>query len=512
MRQTDRNIARDSDGSPSTEGAEGAAPAPKRPKGTGTTLGDFRLVKKLGEGGMGAVYEAVQVSLDRKVAIKVLSKQLADNPDFVARFHREAKLMAKIDHPNVLRCYACGEEKGVHYFAMEHVNGGSLEDWLKRLGKLDVGDALHVLIACADALRHAHELSLIHRDIKPDNVLLTLKGVVKVADLGLAKATNEDMGLTKTGTGAGTPIFMAPEQCRDAKNVDARADIYSLGCMLYCFLTGRPPFLGETVVELFEAKEKGKFPPARKFNDAVPDRLDLIIDKCLARKPEQRYQTCAELLQDLRGLGLAAAELSFLAPGGGAPRKAAAPAPAKPLAPTVALGDRPGGAKAAVPPQPPAGAKAAPARAAEPEPGQWFVSYRNRAGKEIKRRLTELQVIELIKDEHFDLQAQASRTVKGPYRLLASYPEFERAFRGRITKAQAERRTHKFQTMYEQLEQEQIRRERWRWLRNLFRGTVSYVLLAVWLVVIVGVLVGAFFLIKLVIVPLVQGWIEKFTR
>src|SRR5207253_9210059 len=128
--------------------------------------------------------------------------------------------------------------------------------------------------ACARALGHAHEMDLIHRDIKPDNILLTSKGVVKVADLGLAKATSEDMGLTKTGTGAGTPLYMSPEQCRDVKRVDGRADIYSLGCMLYYFLTGEVPFKGETVVELYEAKEKGKFPPARQCNDEVPEHLD----------------------------------------------------------------------------------------------------------------------------------------------------------------------------------------------------------------------------------------------
>src|SRR5262249_4383203 len=157
-----------------------------------------------------------------------LPKMLAANKDFVARFHREAKLMAKIDHPNVLRCYAFGEDKGTHYFAMEYVDGGSMEGWVRRVGRLSVGDALHIVLACANALAHAHELGLIHRDIKPDNILLTSKGVVKVADLGLAKATQEDLGLTKTGTGAGTPLYMSPEQCSDVKHVDARTDIYSL--------------------------------------------------------------------------------------------------------------------------------------------------------------------------------------------------------------------------------------------------------------------------------------------
>src|SRR5258708_25966366 len=132
-----------------------------------------------------------------------------------------------------------------------------MEDWARKLGKLEVGDALHVIIACASALEHAYaDHKMIHRDIKPDNILLTNKGVVKVADMGLAKSTTDDMSLTQTGTGAGTPVYMAPEQFKDAKHVDNRSDIYSLGCMLYRFLTGETPFKGETYVELFSAKEK----------------------------------------------------------------------------------------------------------------------------------------------------------------------------------------------------------------------------------------------------------------
>src|SRR5262249_49771057 len=138
-------------------GAAGAKPA-----GSGVrkvnTLGDFRLVQKLGEGGMGTVYKAMQISLDREVALKVLSKHLANNKDFVARFQREARIMAKIDHPNVLRCYAFGDFKGMQYFAMEYVDGGSVEGWMKKLGRLSVGDALHIILACAYALGHAHEM------------------------------------------------------------------------------------------------------------------------------------------------------------------------------------------------------------------------------------------------------------------------------------------------------------------------------------------------------------------
>src|SRR5262249_21613680 len=161
---------------------------------------------------------------------------------------------------------------------------------LRRQGKLAVGDALHLVLATAAALQHAHEQNLIHRDVKPDNILLTRKGVVKVADLGLAKARSEDLDLTRTGTGAGTPYYMAPEQARNAKYVDGRSDIYALGCMLYCFLVGKLPFEGDTALALIQAKEVGKFPPVRKSVPEVPERLDLIIDKMLAKNPQHRYQ------------------------------------------------------------------------------------------------------------------------------------------------------------------------------------------------------------------------------
>src|SRR5262245_50037597 len=215
-----------------------AAGSPPQRKEKITALGDFRLVRKLGEGGMGAVYQAHQISLDRPAAVKVMAKHLASKPDLVERFYREARLMARLDHPNIVRSYGVGEAHGMYYLAMEFVDGGSVSFHLKRVGKFSVGDALHIILACARALAHAHEQTIIHRDIKPDNVLLSKAGVVKLADLGLAKALEEDLDLTRTGIGAGTPYYMAPEQAANAKQADVRSDIYSLGCMLYLFLTG----------------------------------------------------------------------------------------------------------------------------------------------------------------------------------------------------------------------------------------------------------------------------------
>jgi serine/threonine-protein kinase len=173
---------------------------------TGTRLGDFELVRKLGQGGMGEVFLARQISLDREVALKVLPKPLAERGDFVERFQREARTMARLDHPCIVRAYAVDHDRGRHFVAMEYVDGRSMRDWLKQLGRIPVGDAVHVTLRCAEALRAAHSAQTIHRDVKPDNVLVARNGGVKVADFGLAKALDEDMTITESGVGFGTPF------------------------------------------------------------------------------------------------------------------------------------------------------------------------------------------------------------------------------------------------------------------------------------------------------------------
>jgi serine/threonine-protein kinase len=443
-----------------------------------TTLGDYRLLKKLGQGGMGTVYKAHQVSLDRDVAIKVLAKELAAQPAFVQRFIREARVMAKLDHANILRCFEVGEAHGWHYLAMEYIEGGSLEGWLKKLGKFEVGDALCVLLECARGLQHAHELKLVHRDIKPGNILLTKRGVIKVADLGLAKAQDDNLGLTKTGTGAGTPVYMAPEQARDAKHVDGRSDIYALGCMLYTFVAGQPPFRGETLVELIEAKEKGKHTPARQFNVEVPQRLDLILDKMLAPKPEHRYQTCAEVIMELETLGLANARLSFLPPAD--PSQGHVPSAAK----------KPAGRAAHH-----AVISVAPPPAHEEEGKHWYWKVQAK-GKSSPKKLTHEEVLGLLKHGSFDADTEIGRQPRGPYRALGTYPEFETHMRAKITQAKAEKKGRQFHTIYDQLVKEDERRRRWRWLHNLVLRVGGFVGLIIWLAIIAAFGVGAFFLIR----------------
>jgi serine/threonine-protein kinase len=445
-----------------------------------STLKDFRLIKKLGEGGMGTVYKAHQLSLDRIVAVKVPFRHLAKDPSFVARFYREARIMARLDHPNILRCYSVGEENGWHYLAMEYIDGASMQSWLEKLKKLSVGDALHVALACAHALQHAHEQNLIHRDIKPDNILVTNKGVVKVADMGLAKALTNDLSLSRTGTGAGTPHYMAPEQARDAKHVDGRSDIYALGSMLYCFLTGAPPFKGETYVDLLLEKEKGKFTPSRRSNSEIPERLDLILDKAMAAKPDLRYKTCSEFIKDLETLNLANEALSFIPNAvasvtvkSGMPTKQVS-TPPKPAAPP--------GAKPAVP-----GAKPSAPAAGD----VWYLAIPMKGGKTVKRKMTTAQAIELIKKKDFDLGTLASKTLKGQYRNLNYYKEFAGALQSRLAQAKADRKTAKFHSAYDKILADEKSYKFKRKMRDLFQSARGLVTFIIFLIVLLGLLSGA---------------------
>jgi serine/threonine-protein kinase len=279
------------------------APAPAAPRKT-SVLGDYRLVAKLGEGAFGAVYRARHVRDGGEAALKVLSKQVADRPDFVARFLREARLMARLDHVNVLRHLAAGTSHGYHYLAMEYAGGGSLQTWLERLGRLELPDAACVVTAAARGLGYAHGHQLVHRDVKPDNLLFSAEGVLKVADLGLARPTAED-GLDLTGTGAslGTPLYAAPEQTRDAKRADGRGDLYALGCVFYRLLTGRLPFEAANMIELMIAKDRGEFVPPRKLRRGLPALVDRVVVRMLARRAEDRYPDCEALLDELGRLG-----------------------------------------------------------------------------------------------------------------------------------------------------------------------------------------------------------------
>ncbi len=286
------------------------------------TLGGYRILKELGQGAMGAVYLANQMSLDRQVALKVIQPRWAKDPAFLARFTREAYAAAQLVHHNVVQIYDLGNQKEMHFFSMEFVDGESLSDTVRREGRLDVDLAVSYVLQAARGLKFAHDQGMIHRDVKPDNLLLNNQGVVKVADLGLVKtkgavesstagqssealaAARADVTLAQVAMG--TPAYMAPEQSEDAANVDHRADIYSLGCTLFVLLTGRPPFSGTTAMEVITKHKMEPMVRPDAVVDRVPSELSEITLKMVAKNPDERYRDLNEVIAALESfLGVA---------------------------------------------------------------------------------------------------------------------------------------------------------------------------------------------------------------
>jgi serine/threonine-protein kinase len=385
-------------------------------------LGDYRLVKKIGAGAMGAVYKARQVGTDRKVALKVLFQHVAAVGKLVERFKREAKVTTALNHPNIVRGYAVGFDHGFHYFAMEYVSGQSLQKWLSQLGKLSLGDSLLLVLSCAKALQHAHEHDVVHRDIKPDNILITRDGIAKVADLGMVKTLDEDLSLTQTGHAVGTPWYMPLEQAKNAKETDGRCDIYALGCVFYACLTGQPPFIGKTLVEVIQAKERGSIKPARECNREVTQRVDDILVKMTAKLPRYRYQSCAELIKDLESLGLANKKLQFLQTDPASSQRLGADqaTPGSDVQDNVTRTPLPAKTKTLI-------------------EDVWYIRYQRADGKTVQQKLTTPQVMRLLAQPTFDpAEAEASRSPTEGYRALATYKEFAGAALGRSSKSHAD--------------------------------------------------------------------------
>lgn len=392
-------------------------------------IGGFKVVRKLGLGGFGAVYLADDPAQQRPVALKVLARSKAVRQDYVQRFLREARTLERLEHPNIVRGYAHGEDQGWFYFAMEYVDGDSLFTWLRRLGRLSVPDTLHIALKVADALAYAHERNLVHRDVKPENILLARTGQVKLADLGLAKEMDEDLSLTRTGTGFGTPYYMAPEQARNAKYVDHRSDIYSLGTTLYHCLTGLLPCRGETALEIILSKEQDPYVPMRRHRRDVPERVDLIVAKMLARKPAERYQTCRELIEDIERLGLAAPTLRFLHDADAAePETLEDESSRKTL--EIPVTPRPA-------PSDPAPAGQTPRT--RPMDHWWYIRYRKPDGQVVTELLTTAQIRGLLEDVRFDLDALVCDEPHGEFRPLVGFREFQDVFR-RVQSARAKSR------------------------------------------------------------------------
>jgi eukaryotic-like serine/threonine-protein kinase len=269
----------------------------------------YRLERELGRGGMATVYLAQDLKHDRPVALKVLLPELAASlgPD---RFQREIKLAARLQHPHILTVHDSGETAGHLWYAMPYVEGESLRDRLWRERQLSVDEAVRIARETAQALDHAHRHGVVHRDIKPENILLTREGDVLVADFGIARAVDAEGGLTETGLAVGTPAYMSPEQAAGERAVDARADIYALGCVVYEMLAGEPPFTGPTAQVITARRMSEPARPLRKTRETVPEPVERAVAKALARVPADRYATAGEFARALTHEVTAGAKIS----------------------------------------------------------------------------------------------------------------------------------------------------------------------------------------------------------
>ncbi|HVW03197.1 MAG TPA: protein kinase [Planctomycetaceae bacterium] len=266
-------------------------------------IGVYEIKKKIGAGGMGAVYLALDTELKRTVALKVLPPEKAENPILVRRFKSEAQNAAQLRHENIVSVYDAGESEGYCYIALEYVEGIDVHDLVERRGVLPVSRSLDIVRQVAKALQHAHEKGIVHRDIKPSNLLIRRDGTVKLADMGLARSIDEttETGITRAGTTVGTVDYMSPEQARDSKSADFRSDVYSLGCTWYHMLTGSPPFPEGSLTNKLRAHAHSKPPDPRDKNPNVPEGIVAVLQRMMAKEPKDRYQTPKELLEELQG-------------------------------------------------------------------------------------------------------------------------------------------------------------------------------------------------------------------
>jgi len=252
---------------------------------------------------MAVVFKAKQLSLDRIVAIKVLPKRLSDNPEFVERFYREGRAAARLNHPNIVQAFDVGESGGYHYFVMEYIDGKTVYDMINDGRPLDELEALHQVLQSAKALEHAHSQDLIHRDVKPKNLMLTKGGDVKLADMGLAREMGDYATATaEAGRAYGTPYYISPEQIRGEITIDARADIYGLGATFYHMVTGKVPFDGTTPSVVMHKHLKEPLVPPDHVNNTLSSGIGEIIEVMMAKSPDDRYPTMTEVISDLEAV------------------------------------------------------------------------------------------------------------------------------------------------------------------------------------------------------------------
>ncbi len=258
----------------------------------------YEIIKTIGEGGMANVYLANDTILDRKVAIKVLRGDLSNDEKFIRRFKREALSVSNLSHPNIVEVYDVGEEDGNYYIVMEYIDGKTLKQLLQKRGALTLTEVIDIMCQLTDGLAHAHEAYIIHRDIKPQNIMIEDNGLVKITDFGIAMALNSTQ-LTQTNSVMGSVHYLPPEQA-NGKGSTVKSDIYSLGILMYELLTGSVPFKGDTAVEIALKHMKEKIPSIRKQNPTIPQSVENIVLKATAKNPKNRYDTVRDMYNDLK--------------------------------------------------------------------------------------------------------------------------------------------------------------------------------------------------------------------
>jgi serine/threonine-protein kinase len=280
--------------------AERLKQAIKKSKDAAHQIPGYQILGKLGAGAMAVVYKAKQMSLNRIVAIKVLPRRFTENPEYVQRFYKEGQAAGKLNHNNIVQAIDVGEAGGYHYFVMEYVEGKTIYDDLAAGKVFSEEEALDIIIQVARALNHAHKNGLIHRDVKPKNIMINTEGVVKLADMGLARATTDiEAAQSEAGKAYGTPYYISPEQIRGKIDIDQRADIYGLGATLYHMVTGRVPFMAEDPSDVMRKHLKEQLIPPDHINTSLSAGLSEVIEVMMAKNKEDRYDNCEELLEDL---------------------------------------------------------------------------------------------------------------------------------------------------------------------------------------------------------------------
>ncbi len=263
----------------------------------------YKILGKLGAGAMAIVYKGRQLSLNRTVAIKVLPKRFSENPEYVERFYKEGQAAGKLNHNNIVQAFDVGEAGGYHYFVMEYVEGRTLHEDLAAGNVFAEDKALDIIIQVAHALAHAHAHGLIHRDVKPKNIMINTAGVVKLADMGLAReVTDIKAAQTEKGKAYGTPYYIAPEQIRGEVDIDGRADIYGLGTTFYHMVTGRVPFMAEDPMDVMRKHLKEQLVPPDHINTALSAGVSEVIEVMMAKRKESRYDNVEELMTDLEAV------------------------------------------------------------------------------------------------------------------------------------------------------------------------------------------------------------------